>query len=104
MTRLFLAGDGERAVWVVALIDEEIWTYVANTGMFHKNQAMRDDFFVGSDFTYTEIGVREAARAIADGVGLLDEEKSTVPLRTWRADSSPLPPETVFASATADLD
>jgi hypothetical protein len=102
MTRLYLATDNGEKVWVVVLIDNDVWTYVANTGMFHLNPAMRDDFFIETDFTYTEIGAREATRHIEDGVGLLDEERRAEALRAWRADTNPLPPETVFASAVAD--
>lgn len=102
MTRLYLATDGDHLVWVVALIDEDIWTYVVNTGQFHRNQAMRDDFFVETDFSYREIGVREALRHIDAGVGRLDEEERDEALQAWRSDPHPLLAEMVFASAVAD--
>jgi hypothetical protein len=102
MTRLYLATYGDQKVWVLALIDLDVWTYIGNTGMFHLNQQLGDDFFVGADFTYTEIGTREALRYIEDGVGQLDEEELGHTLRAWEADQETLPPETVFASAVAD--
>ncbi|MDX6239681.1 MAG: hypothetical protein QOG10_4496 [Kribbellaceae bacterium] len=102
MTRLYLATHGDQRVWVVALIDLDVWTYVGNTGMFHLNQQLRDDFFVGADFTYTEIGTREALQYIEDGVGQFDEEELGYTLRAWEADHETLPRETVFASAVAD--
>ena len=70
--------------------------------MFHLNQQLRDDFFVGAAFTYTEIGTREALRYIEDGVGQFDEEELGNTLRAWEADQETLPPGTVFPSAAAD--
>jgi hypothetical protein len=101
MTRLYLATAGEQKVWVLALIDLDIWSYVVNTGMFHLNQELRDDFFVGADFTYTEIGTREAVRYIDDGIGFLEGDIGEA-LRAWEADSEALSPEVVLASAVAD--
>ncbi|WP_272948930.1 hypothetical protein [Kribbella soli] len=37
--------QGERRIWVAALVDEDVWTYVANTGKFHRNDGVRDDYF-----------------------------------------------------------
>jgi orotate phosphoribosyltransferase len=58
-------ADGERTLWVMALIDEDAWTYVANTGRFHLNSGLRHDYFFDNELTYTEIGVGEASRQIA---------------------------------------
>lgn len=101
MTKLYLATDGDRPVWVVALIDQDIWTYVANTDRFHRNEAMRDDFFVETHFGYREISVREALRHIQAGVGRLDEEERAEALRAWRSDPNPLLTEMVLAAAVA---
>ncbi|MGY4771973.1 hypothetical protein ACXC9Q_34145 [Kribbella sp. CWNU-51] len=38
MTRLYLVKDWERELWVAALMDEDVWTYVGNTGRFHRNE------------------------------------------------------------------
>jgi hypothetical protein len=103
MTRLFLARDEERVVWVMALIDGDVWTYVANTGKFHRNEALRDDYLAGAIFTYEEVGVTAARRAVDADAGLLDEETRAVPLRAWRADQHPMDPDVVFASMVADL-
>jgi hypothetical protein len=46
MTRLFTikTRTGEPLL-VAAVIDEDVWTYVANTGRFHRNSAARQDYF-----------------------------------------------------------
>jgi hypothetical protein len=69
MTRLYLVTEGGRRIWVAALIDEDIWTYVANTGKFHRNDGLRHDFFMLNELGYSEIGLSEARRLIASGIG-----------------------------------
>jgi hypothetical protein len=103
MTRLFLVTeDGER-VWVAALIDEDVWTYVANTGRFHRNEGLRHDFFMLNELEYAEIGVSEAKRLIAAGVGTLTEEWQADALDRRRQDAESLTVEDVLASQIADL-
>lgn len=103
MTKLYLAKEDERLVWVLALIEEDIWSYVVNTGKFHRNEGLRHDYFFTSDYTYTEIGVGEATRLIAENVGLLDEKTDADVLAKWKSDPDALSPETVFAASVADL-
>ncbi|GAA3108960.1 hypothetical protein JOF29_001520 [Kribbella aluminosa] len=103
MTRLFLVSQGGREVWVAALVDEDVWTYVGNTGKFHRNEGVRDDYFAGNEASYADIGIAEAKRLIADGVGQVDEEQNPDPVRDWRQDDDAMDPEIVFASMAADL-
>jgi hypothetical protein len=103
MTRLLLVTEGERQVWVAALIDEDIWTYVANTGNFHRNDGARHDYFMLNQFEYSEIGISKARRLIADCIGTIDEDRFADSLQGWREDTEPLSPEDVFASHIADL-
>jgi hypothetical protein len=103
MTRLYLVAEGERRIWVAALIDEDIWTYVANTGKFHRNDGLRHDFFMLNELEYSEIGLSEARRLIASGIGTIDEEQFADSLHRWREDKEPLTTEDVFASHVADL-
>jgi len=49
-------------VWVAAVIDEDVWTYVANTGKFHRNEGVREDYFMLNHAEYSEIGISEARR------------------------------------------
>ncbi|GAB2671435.1 hypothetical protein [Kribbella swartbergensis] len=103
MTRLFLVSQGERRVWVAALVDEDVWTYVGNTGKFHRNDGVRDDYFMNNEAQYSDIGIAEAKRLIAEGVGQVDEQKNPDAVRDWRHDPDAMHPEIVFASMAADL-
>jgi hypothetical protein len=103
MTRLLLVSQRERRIWVAALIDEDVWTYVGNTGKFHRNEGVRDDYFMNNDAQYADIGIAEAKRLIADGVGRVDELKNPDSVQGWREDQEAMDPEIVFASMVADL-
>ncbi|HET6295314.1 MAG TPA: hypothetical protein VFG33_18155 [Kribbella sp.] len=103
MTRLYLVTQGERQIWVAALIDEDIWTYVGNTGKFHLNDGVRHDFFMLNEAKYSEIGLSEAHRLIKSGVGLVDEQQIPDSVQKWRDDPEAMEPEIVFASLAADL-
>jgi hypothetical protein len=103
MTRLYLVKDGEREQWVAALVDEDVWTYVANTGKFHRNEGARHDFYFLNELDYVEIGIAEAQWLMRAGVGTVDEQEFPDSARRWREDSQPMDPEVVFASMAADL-
>jgi hypothetical protein len=103
MTRLFLVQQGGRRVWVAALVDVDVWTYVGNTGKFHRNEGVRDDYFVNNEAEYTVIGIAEAKRLMAEGVGVVDAERKPDSVRGWLEDREAMEPEVVFASMAADL-
>ncbi len=104
MTRLFLIKDDDGSdLWVAAVIDQDVWTYVANTGKFHLNEGAREDFFFLNELEFTDLGISEAQRLIAAGVGTVDEQQTPDSLRRWRADESAMDPDIVFASMAADL-
>lgn len=103
MTRLFLVKDGERELWVAALVDEDVWTYVGNTGKFHFNEGARHDYYFLNELQYVDIGIAEAKRLMQAGVGLVDEADSPDAVRRWREDAEGMDPEVVFASMAADL-
>jgi len=96
---LYLVTDEERLVWVAALAHETMYAYVANTGKFHDNNALRNDFYMERLLTYQEIGPAEARRLIAQGVGTLDEVEDDEVLAEWRADPKPLDPADVLSMA-----
>lgn len=96
--KLYLVKDGERQVWVAALAHEHMYSYVANTGYFHDNNALRNDFYMDFDYEYEEIDVVRAKALIAAGVGQLDETTRADALAKWRADPRPLLPNDVFAA------
>jgi hypothetical protein len=97
--RLYLVKEDDRLVWVAALAHEVMYAYVANTGLFHNNNALRNDFYMVRDFTYEEIGPAEARRLIAQGVGTLDDDEHPTALAKWRSDPNPLAPADVLAMA-----
>ena len=97
--KLYLVKDEERLVWVAALAHETMYSYVANTGKFHDNNALRNDFYMERWFTYEEIGPAEARRLINDGVGTLNETDHADALTRWRADPKPLDPAEVLSIA-----
>jgi hypothetical protein len=103
MTRLFLVSDGEAQLWVAALVDEDVWTYVGNTGRFHRNEGARYDYYFLNELEYVEIGIAEAQRLIQAGVGMVDEQEFADSVQRWRADPDGMHPEVVFASMAADL-
>jgi hypothetical protein len=103
MTRLYLVTEGGRHLWVAALIDEDIWSYVANTAKFHRNDGLRDDFFMLNEAEYTEIGIGDARRLIGTGVGTVDEEQARDSVQGWREDREALGTDVVFALLAADL-
>jgi hypothetical protein len=96
--KLYLVKDGEREVWVAALANEHMYSYVANTGFFHDNNALRNDFYMDFDYDCEEIDIIRAKELIAADVGLLDETTTADALVKWRADPRPLAPNDVFAA------
>jgi hypothetical protein len=103
VTRLFLVSQGDRKIWVAALVDEDVWTYVGNTGKFHRNEGVRDDYFANNEATYADIGIAEAKRLIADGIGHVDAGQDRDSVQEWQQDQDAIDPEIVFASMAADL-
>jgi hypothetical protein len=95
--KLYLVKEDERLVWVAALAHEHMYSYVANTGKFHDNNALRNDYYMERWFTYEPIGSAEARRLINDGVGRIDEESEA--LGRWQADPQPLDPADVLSMA-----
>ncbi|HWD77802.1 MAG TPA: hypothetical protein VG497_02945 [Kribbella sp.] len=97
--RLYLVTEDGRAVWVAALAHEHMYSYVANIGMFHDNNALRNDFYMERDFGSEPIGAGEARRLIRDGVGTLDEDEDSESLAGWRSDSNALAAADVLSMA-----
>ena len=95
--RLYLVKEDERLVWVAALAHEHMYAYVANTGKFHENNALRNDFYMERWLGYERIGPADARRLIDDGVGRIDEQSEA--LGRWRADREPLDPADVLSMA-----
>ncbi|MEV4260126.1 hypothetical protein [Kribbella sp. NPDC049584] len=97
--KLYLVKEDDRLVWVAALAHEHMYSYVANTGKFHDNNALRNDYYMERWFTYEAIGPADARRLISQGVGTLDEDEHSDSLAAWRADPSPIDPADVLSIA-----
>jgi hypothetical protein len=99
---LYIVKDGDRVVWLAALLAEDIYTYVPNTGRFHPNAGLRHDFFMERSLQYEEITVGRARGLLADGITPLDEDVMADALRQWRSDPTALDPEQMFVAVVAD--
>lgn len=100
---LYVVRDGERFVWIAALLAEDIYTFVPNTGKFHLNEGLRDDYFMTRNLQYEQITVAKAKAMIEAGLEPVDEELMADSLTRWRSDPEQFHPEQVFASVVADL-
>ncbi|MFF1538746.1 hypothetical protein ACFVWL_01630 [Microbacterium sp. NPDC058269] len=59
-------------LWVAAArADGRMYVYIANTGRFHRNDALAEDFLVDQELVYHRATEAQARRAIADRVGLV---------------------------------
>ncbi len=97
--KLYLVKERDRSVWVAAVAHETMYAYVGNTGKFHDNNALRNDFYIDRHFGYEEIGSAEARRLIDSGIGHLDEDEYGEAVAEWRADPKPLDPAEVLSMA-----
>jgi hypothetical protein len=82
-----LVKEGERPVWVAVLAHEKMCTYVANTGKFHDNDALCNDFYLDRDLTGEPTWAAEVSAADRRGIGRSDEVDA-VGDRRW-SDLSP---------------
>jgi hypothetical protein len=97
--KLYLVTEDGQPLWVAALWREKMYGYVPNTGKFHDNNALRNDFYMQRDLAYTEIGSAEARRLIENQITSLDETDYADALARWRADPKPLNPTEVLSLA-----
>jgi hypothetical protein len=73
--KLHVVKEDDRVVWVAALAQETMYGYVPDTGKFHDNNALRNDYYMERHFTYEEIGSAEARRLIDGGIEPFDEDE-----------------------------
>ncbi|WP_328327548.1 hypothetical protein OHA70_01220 [Kribbella sp. NBC_00382] len=98
--RLYLVTKDGRRLWVAALAHENMYGYVQNTGFFHDNNALRNDFYIDNRFQYEAIDIPRAKTLIAEGVGQADETTQADAVATWRSDPRPLTPTDIYAAVT----
>jgi hypothetical protein len=98
--KLFKVAEGNRDLWVAVLISERMYVYVDNTGRFHQNAAVSEDYLEDQRLKYEPIGVSQAQALIDQHVGLGDEAKVRDQLDRYMADPDSLAVDTVFAQIT----
>ncbi|MEU8224464.1 hypothetical protein [Kribbella sp. NPDC048915] len=94
-----MKDEAGRPLWVAALAHETVYSYVANTGNFHDNNALRNDYYMVRRFTYEPIGPADARRWISEGLGTLNDDDSPSALARWRSDPNSLIPADVLSMA-----
>lgn len=88
-------------VWVCYEDDEmRVWSYVHNTGRFHLNDGLAEDFYIDQSNSYEPIDVDIAKRYIAGGLATLSPHKHGHLIRKFDADRSARPVADVLADAT----
>jgi hypothetical protein len=92
----YLVRDGHRRVGVAVLAGDVLYTYVANTGRFHADGALRDDFYGDRLHDYERISVVRAQYLISRGIGRLDPPEHAEALARWVADTTSLDPTEAF--------
>lgn len=70
-----------------------------NTGKFHLNAGLYEDFYFDHTMTFAPVNQQAAEAAILSGVGLRDEGSFVHILERYRRDPYALSPETVFGHA-----
>ncbi|PKQ35445.1 MAG: hypothetical protein CVT61_05990 [Actinobacteria bacterium HGW-Actinobacteria-11] len=87
-------------IWVAFEDDQKrLYTFVQNTGKFHLNAGLYEDFYFDHTMTYEPLDQQRAEAAILSGVGLRDERSFAHILARYRRDQEALSPETVFGQA-----
>jgi hypothetical protein len=98
--KLFRVAEGNRDVWVAALISDRMYVYVDNTGRFHQNAAVSEDYWQDQRLKYEPIGVSQAQALIDQHVGRGDEAQVKDQLDRYRADPDSFAVDAIFAQIT----
>lgn len=91
---LYLVKTADAAVdlWVAyETADGDLYVYVQNTGKFHRNAALEEDFYVEQEFTYEPITAAAAREIAAAGtVGKLDARAKSAQVNRYENDADTL--------------
>lgn len=85
--------DG-KDLWVAhETADGDIFVYVPNTGKFHSNPALGEDFYVDREFTYELVDESRARELVDEGVvGKMDGRVKAAQLARYKADENVVDP------------
>lgn len=71
-SELFRVRSGSKVLWLCAVTaDGEVYVYVPKTGLFHRNDALADDYYVDQRLVYEPVDARVARELIANRAGEL---------------------------------
>lgn len=89
---LVKTADAGTDLWVAyETADGDLYVYVQNTGKFHRNAALEEDFYVDQEFTYEPITAAAAREIVAAGtVGKLDARTKSAQVRRYEDDANAL--------------
>lgn len=95
--RLLKVSDGDRDLWVAALLGDRMYVYVDNTGQFHRNDALSEEYLLDQDLAYEPIGVSQARDFMSQHVGRGDDDKVRDQLARYHCDPNLLKIDIVVA-------
>ena len=89
---LVKTADAGVDLWVAyETADGDLYVYVQNTGKFHRNAALEEDFYVDQEFTYEPITAAAAREIAAAGtVGKLDARTKSAQVQRYENDADAL--------------
>lgn len=89
---LVKTADAGVDLWVAyETADGDLYVYVQNTGKFHRNAALEEDFYVDQEFTYEPITAAAAREIAAAGtVGKLDARTKSAQVNRYQDDTNAL--------------
>lgn len=89
---LVKTADAGTDLWVAyETADGDLYVYVQNTGKFHRNAALEEDFYVDQEFTYEPITAAAAREIAAAGtVGKLDARTKSAQVNRYENDTAAL--------------
>ena len=89
---LVKTADAGVDLWVAyETADGDLYVYVQNTGKFHRNAALEEDFYVDQEFTYEPITAAAALEIVAAGtVGKLGARTKSAQVRRYEDDANTL--------------
>lgn len=100
---LVKTADASVDLWVAHETDDgDLYVYVQNTGKFHRNTALEDDFYIDQELTYEPI-TAAAARELVDAgaVGKLDARTKSAQVQRYENDTDALEAASILGVKTA---
>lgn len=84
--QLLHVHEGPRSIWLAAMGEWRMYVYTPNTGKFHRNDALGQDYFWDQELSYDEVDIETARLLMSRGVGHLDAVRNDRQLRRYMDD------------------